>query len=184
MRALSFFKLPSVFLLFAFLCIEGNISTAIALASAPSSASVRERILMDASWRFALGNAADPHKDFDFATIPFFFAKAGYGDGPASPKFDDRAWRVVNLPHDWAVELPFDPRGDGNHGSKAIGRNFPENSVGWYRKSFTIPKEDEGRRIGIDFDGVYRDAQVWVNGFYMGTEPSGYTSVHYDIRII
>jgi hypothetical protein len=140
-------------------------------------ANVRERIPMDAGWHFALGNAADQHKDFDFATIPFFFAKAGYGDGPASPKFDDRTWRVVNLPHDWAVELPFDRRGDGNHGSKAIGRNFPENSVGWYRKSFTIPAEDLGRRIGIDFDGVYRDSQVWVNGFYLGTEPSGYSKL-------
>jgi beta-galactosidase len=136
---------------------------------------------MDAGWRFALGNAADRRQDFDFATIPFFFAKAGYGDGPASPKFDDRTWRTVDLPHDWAVELPFDRRGDGNHGSKAIGRNFPENSVGWYRMSFTIPGEDLGRRIGIDFDGVYRDSQVWVNGFYLGTEPSGYTSFHYDM---
>jgi len=136
---------------------------------------------MDAGWRFALGNAADQHKDFDFATATFFFAKAGNGDGPASPRFDDRTWRSVDLPHDWAVELPFDQRGDGNHGSKAIGRNFPENSIGWYRKSFTIAKEDLGRRIGIDFDGVYRDAQVWVNGFYLGTEPSGYTSFHFDM---
>ena len=136
---------------------------------------------MDAEWRFALGNAANQHKDFDFATVPFFLAKAGYGDGPASPRFDDRTWRSVDLPHDWAVELPFDQRGDGNHGSKAIGRNFPENSIGWYRKSFTVAKEDLGRRIGIDFDGVYHDAQVWVNGFYLGTEPSGYTSFHFDM---
>jgi beta-galactosidase len=142
---------------------------------------IREKTLMDSGWHFALGNATDQHKDFDFATVPFFFAKAGYGDGPASPNFDDRTWRTVDLPHDWAVELPFDQRGDGNHGSKAIGRNFPENSVGWYRKSFTIPAEDMGRRIGIDFDGVYRDAQVWVNGFYLGAEPSGYTDFHYDI---
>jgi beta-galactosidase len=152
-----------------------------AQASPSVAANPRERILMDAGWRFALGNAADQHKDFDFATVPFFFAKAGYGDGPASPRFDDRTWRSVDLPHDWAVELPFDQRGDGNHGSKAIGRNFPENSIGWYRKSFTVAKEDLGRRIGIDFDGVYRDAQVWVNGFYLGTEPSGYTSFHFDM---
>jgi beta-galactosidase len=177
----SSFKFLSVPLFVAFLFMQSGISTAVAQFAASSPASVRERILMDASWRFALGNAVDQHKDFDFATIPFFFGKAGYGDGPASPKFDDRTWRVVDLPHDWAVELPFDSRGDGNHGSKAIGRNFPENSVGWYRKGFTIPKQDLGRRIGIDFDGVYRDAQVWVNGFYIGTEPSGYTSFHYDI---
>ena len=149
--------------------------------SVPSnSANVRERILMDADWRFALGDADGQRKDFDFATVPFFFAKAGYGDGPASPKFDDRTWRTVDLPHDWAVELPFDRRGDGNHGSKAIGHNFPQNSIGWYRKTFTIPKADLGRRISIEFDGVYRDSQVWLNGFYLGTEHSGYSSFHYD----
>ena len=142
---------------------------------------VRERIPMDAGWRFALGNARDPQKDFDFAQVPFFIAKAGYGDGPASSNFDDQGWRMVDLPHDWAVELPFDRRGNGNHGSKAIGVNFPQNSVGWYRKSFTIPKEDWGRRIGIDFEGVYRHSQVWVNGFYLGTEDSGYSSFHYDL---
>jgi beta-galactosidase len=181
MRTRFFLKLVSAFALFGFCSAQGNITPALAQSAVPAHVNVRERILMDASWRFALGNAADQHKDFDFATIPFFFAKAGYGDGPASPRFDDRTWRIVDLPHDWAVELPFDSRGDGNHGSKAIGRNFPENSVGWYRKSFIIPKEDLGRCIDIDFDGVYRDAQVWVNGFYMGTEPSGYASFHYDI---
>ncbi len=142
---------------------------------------VREKVLLDSGWRFALGNADNQQKDFDFATVLFFFSKAGYGDGPASPRFDDRTWRTVDLPHDWAVELPFDERGDGNHGSKAIGRNFPQNSVGWYRKTFTIPREDLGRRISIVFDGVYRDSQVWVNGFYLGTEPSGYSSFHYDM---
>jgi beta-galactosidase len=145
------------------------------------SAAPRQRLLMDRGWRFALGDAADAHKDFDYATIPFFFAKAGYGDGPASPNFDDRTWRVVNLPHDWAVELPFDARGDGNHGSKAIGRNFPQNSVGWYRKTFDVPKEAEGRRMEVDFEGVYRDAEVWLNGFYLGNEHSGYDSFHYDV---
>jgi beta-galactosidase len=141
----------------------------------------RQRIPMDSGWRFALGHATDSHKDFDYATAPFFFGKAGYGDGPASPRFDDRTWRIVDLPHDWAVELPFDVKGSANHGSKAIGINFPENSVGWYRKTFTIPASDRGRRIGIEFDGVYRDSVVWLNGFYLGTEHSGYSSFHYDL---
>lgn len=141
----------------------------------------RESIRMDAGWRFALGHAYDTHKDFDYSTVPFFFAKAGYGDGPASPKFDDRTWRLLDLPHDWAVELPFDQRGTENHGSKAIGLNFPENSVGWYRKTFNVPKEDLGKRIEIEFDGVYRDSAIWVNGFQLGVEPSGYSSFHYDM---
>ena len=136
---------------------------------------------MDSGWQFAFGHACDQHKDFDYATLLFSFAKAGRGDGPASPSFDDRTWRTLDLPHDWAVELPFEVKGDGNHGSKAIGRYFPENSGGWYRKTFTIPKEDAGRRIAIDFDGVYRDSVVWLNGFYLGTERSGYSSFHYDL---
>jgi len=142
----------------------------------------RERISMDAEWRFALGHAYDAEKDFNHGTAYFsYFAKAGYGDGAASENFDDRAWRVLHLPHDWAVELPFDSAGGHSHGYRAIGRNFPENSVGWYRKKFFIPQSDLGRRIVVEFDGVQRNASLWVNGFYLGTEHSGYSSFQYDI---
>jgi beta-galactosidase len=164
-----------------FLCIAACDTQGQTQSVGTGAAAHRERLSMDSGWRFALGHAYDNHRDFDYATVPFFFAKAGYGDGPTSPRFDDRTWRMVDLPHDWAVELPFDQRGDGNHGSKAIGRNFPENSIGWYRKTFTIPAGDFGYRIGVDFDGVYRDSVVWVNGFYLGTEHSGYSSFHYDL---
>jgi beta-galactosidase len=143
---------------------------------------VREKLLMDSGWRFALGNACDAQKDFGTGTGYFsYFAKAGYGDGAASPGFDDRAWRILDLPHDWCAELPFDKRGSFSHGYKAIGRNFPENSVGWYRKKFFIPQSGLGKRISIDFDGVFRNSIVWVNGFYLGTEHSGYTGFSYDI---
>lgn len=145
------------------------------------SAEPRERINIDDDWSFALGHAYDAARDFNYATVPFFFAKAGYGDGPASARYDDRAWRRVNLPHDWAVELPFDRRGDGNHGSRAIGRNFPENSVGWYRKVLTFTEADIGRRISVEFDGVYRDSEVWFNGHYLGNEHSGYSGFRYDL---
>jgi beta-galactosidase len=144
----------------------------------------RERLLMDIGWHFALGHATDPAKDFDPspASNTFsYFAKAGDGLGAAARDFDDHTWRMVDLPHDWAVELPFDGRGSGSHGYKALGRNFPENSVGWYRKSFTIPKSDLGRKISVEFDGVFRDSIVWVNGFYLGRESSGYTSFSYDL---
>jgi beta-galactosidase len=141
----------------------------------------RERINIDQGWRFAYGHAGDARKDFGHGLRPFFFAKAGYGDGPASADFSDAAWRKVDLPHDWAVELPFDARGDTNHGSRAIGRNFPENSVGWYRKVVHLPEADRGRRIALEFDGVYRNSVVWVNGHYIGTEPSGYSGFRYDI---
>jgi len=142
---------------------------------------VRERVRIDDGWRFAFGHAADPAKDFRHGTRPFFGAKAGYGDGPAAMTFDDRAWRLLDVPHDWAVELPFDARGSTNHGSKAIGRSFPENSVGWYRRELAIPASDQGRRLSLEFDGVFRDSVVWVNGHFMGREASGYSSFRYDI---
>lgn len=137
----------------------------------------RERLLMDANWRFAPGHATDVTKDFDHATGQFsYLAKTGSGSGASAPKFDDSGWRELNLPHDWAVELPFDGRGSNSHGYKAIGRNFPENSVGWYRKTFTIPATDLGKRISVEFDGVFRDSIVWINGHYLGREESGYSS--------
>jgi beta-galactosidase len=165
--------------------VVASAAPALAQTTEQSGASAnRERLLMDMGWRFALGHATDPAKDFDPspATNNFsYFAKAGDGLGAAARDFDDRSWRAVDLPHDWAVELPFDGRGSGSHGYKALGRNFPENSVGWYRKSFNIPTSDLGKKISVEFDGVFRDSIVWVNGFYLGREPSGYTSFKYDI---
>jgi len=153
-----------------------------ALRAAPSDASPRERTSFDASWRFAFGHPFDPAKDFNHGTVYFsYFTKAGYGDGPADPKFDVSAWREIDLPHDWAVEAPFDGKGGHSHGYKAIGRNFPERSVGWYRKTFEIPASDLGRRVALEFDGIHRDSLVWVNGFFLGRQHSGSTSFRYDI---
>jgi beta-galactosidase len=143
---------------------------------------VRERVLFDAGWRFALGHPSDPARDFGHATGYFsYLAKTGFGDGPAAPAFDDRGWRRLDLPHDWAVEMPFDGRASHSHGYRAVGPRFPDTSVGWYRRSFQIPNEDLGRRIRIEFDGVYRAARVFVNGFFVGEEPSGYLPASYDI---
>ncbi len=142
----------------------------------------RERISLDRGFHFALGHAADPARDFGHGTSYFSdLAKAGYGDGPADPNFDDRGFRAVDLPHDWAVELPFDAKASHSHGYKALGRGFPENSVGWYRRELEISKADRGRRIALELDGVFRDSRVWVNGFLVGREPSGYASVQYDV---
>ncbi|MGC4102811.1 beta-galactosidase GalA [Ferruginibacter sp.] len=150
--------------------------------TAAFSQTAREHLLMDFNWRFAFGHPYDAKKDFDNGTGYFsYFAKAAYGDGAAAKDFDDRSWRKLNLPHDWAVELPFDKTASLSHGFKTVGRNFPNTSVGWYRKTFTIPKTDEGKKISIAFDGVFRNSIVWVNGFYLGTEPSGYTGFEYNI---
>lgn len=142
----------------------------------------RERISIDNQWAFALGHATDPAQDFNHGTGYFsYIAKTGFGDGPAALNFDDRAWRRVNLPHDWAVEMPFDGRASASHGSKAVGPRFPENSVGWYRHSFFIPQTDLGRRIRVEFDGIQRDARVFVNGFLVGEELNGNVSQSYDV---
>ena len=72
-------------------------------------------------------------------------------------------------------------KGGHSHGYKALGRAFPENSVGWYRRELEIPEADRGRRIALEFDGVFRDASVFVNGFLVGHEPSGYASFQIDV---
>jgi beta-galactosidase len=163
------------------LCL-GLALTGVMRVQAGDSPSARERSSFDAGWRFAFGHPFDPARDFNHGTGYFsYFAKAGYGDGPAAAKFDDAAWRVLDLPHDWAVEAPFSPAGSPSHGFKAIGRNFPDASVGWYRKTFDVPASDLGRRISVEFDGVFRDSVVWINGFYLGRQSSGYTGFRYDL---
>lgn len=148
----------------------------------PGEAEKRQRLLMDGGWQFSFGHPFDKERDFEHGTSYFsYLAKAGYGDGPAAAKFDDRGWRKLDLPHDWAVEQDFSPLASFSHGFKAIGAKFPERTIGWYRKTITIPATDLGRKISIDFDGVFRHSSVWVNGHYLGTEASGYNSFHYDI---
>ena len=142
----------------------------------------REHQLMDLGWRFAFGHATDFAKDFETSTGYFtYLAKAGYGDGAASVQFKDSTWREVDLPHDCAVELPFSGSASHSHGYKTIGWKYPETSVGWYRKKFDIQASDLGRKINIQFDGIHRNSTVWVNGFYVGNEKSGYASSVYDI---
>ena len=148
----------------------------------------RERILLDEGWLFAFGNAASPEKDFGCGTEYFnYLTKAAsvHNEGPYSLKFDEKKWgkewKRVDLPHDWAVDLPFSPEASHSHGYKTIGHKYPETSVGWYRKFITVPASDKGRHLYLQFDGIFRDARVWVNGFYLGHEPSGYATQIYDI---
>lgn len=142
----------------------------------------RERTSIDDNWRFALGHATDVTKDFNHGTGYFsYLAKTGFGDGPAAANFDDRSWRLVNIPHDWAVEMPFDARASHSHGYKAVGPGFPQNSVGWYRRHFSVPASDLGRRIRVEFDGIQRSSRVFVNGFLVGEEIYGNLSQSYDI---
>lgn len=143
----------------------------------------RERLLLDRNWRFALGDANDPKKDFGFGELARerTFAKSGH-IAQATAKFDDSAWRKVELPHDWAVELPFiATKPAPEQGGRPLGREFPETSIGWYRRSFSLAAEDAGKRIALEFDGIYRDAAVFLNGHYLTTNFSGYAPFQLDV---
>ncbi len=144
----------------------------------------RERINFDDNWQFAFGNASDPVKDFGCGTEYFnYLTKAAsiHNEGPYVMKFDASGWKTVDLPHDWVVDLGFAKEASHSHGYKKVGYKYPETSVGWYRKVFEIPAEDYGKHIWLQFDGIFRNSQVWVNGFYLGHEPSGYATNTYDI---
>ena len=146
--------------------------------------SVREAIRLDEGWKFALGHAADPQKDFGCGTEYFnYLTKANsiHNEGPYSPKFDDKDWQAVRVPHDWVTTLPYASEASHSHGYKTVGYKYPETSVGWYRKMINIPSEDLGKHISLQFDGIFRNAQVWFNGFWMGVEPSGYATQVYDV---
>jgi beta-galactosidase len=142
------------------------------LTAVAAEANPRERLLADFGWRFHLGGEWGVGHDM---------SKAGSGYGPASLDFSDASWRRVDLPHDWAVELPFDRKAAASHGFKPIGEGFPQTSVAWYRRAFELPKTDTGRRIWLEFDGVFRDSVVFVNGWFVGRHESGYGSFRYDI---
>jgi beta-galactosidase len=149
----------------------------------------RERLLFDFGWRFHLGHANDPAQDFNFGASGETFAKSGNGlvggrgaGDITRANFDDSAWQKVDLPHDWAVELPFEnDRSLVAHGCHPLGRKYPATSIGWYRRVFTIPPTDLGRRIALEFDGVYRDSTVILNGHYMGKNFSGYAPFRYEV---
>jgi beta-galactosidase len=150
-------------------------------AAALAAASPREQLLFDFGWRFQFGHGSDPARDLGFGMGQGDFAKTGEFDF-AKAKFDDSKWRALNLPHDWAVELPFVRDEEQNsHGFKPLGRRYPETSVGWYRRAFEIPSSDLGRRITVEFDGAFRDAIVFVNGCFIGRNNNGYAPFQFDL---
>lgn len=113
--------------------------------------------------------------------------------GAENPSFDDSKWRLLDLPHDWSIEDlpatadtfpavdppmtgPFTPASPGN-----ISTGFVLGGTGWYRKAFILHEKDIGNNIQVRFDGVYMNADLWINGFHLGNHPYGYTSFFYDI---
>ncbi len=163
--------------------LTGFLLAALFCTSHPALAQ-RQKINFDNDWKFHFGHAANPEKDFNYSIATIFSKSGGAARTAIDPRFKDSAWRTLNLPHDWAVELPFvnvvnfDVE---SHGYKPVGGLFPETSIGWYRKHFTIARADSGQRFQVQFDGIFRDANIWVNGFYLGNNKSGYVGIAYDI---
>jgi beta-galactosidase len=155
------------FTLLAALAAGFTATRALALDASP-----RERLLLDFGWRFHLGN--------DWGA-GYGLAKAGTAYGPGIPSYSDASWRKVDLPHDWVIELPFDPAADESHGYKPVGEGFPQNSIGWYRRTFDLPAADAGKRLWLEFDGVYRDATIIVNGWFVAHHEGGYNGFRCDI---
>ena len=112
------------------------------------------RQLFTQDWKFHLGNIA----------------------GAQSADFNDADWRTLNLPHDWSIELPFDSTSPTGTGGGAL-----RGGLGWYRKTFIIPASGKNKKIFIDFDGVYMNSEVFINGHSLGIRPNGYISFRYDL---
>lgn len=93
-----------------------------------------------------------------------------------SENLNDASWRKLNLPHDWSIELPFDSTSPTGTGGGAL-----RGGLGWYRKTFTVPSSLKGKKIFIDFDGVYMNSEVFINGHSLGVRPNGYISFRYDL---
>ena len=151
--------------------------------TAPLTASDRERLLLDFGWRFHLGHADDPSKDFGLGSgSTGDFQKTGNFLPATNPAFDDGDWTPVDLPHDWAIDLPFtnDPA-LASKGFYPLGRTYPATSVGWYRRVFDLSASDAGKRISLEFDGAYRETLVALNGFYIGQHSGGYDPFSFDV---
>src|SRR4051812_45284430 len=117
-------------------------------------------VLIDKDWKFWLGN------------VP----------GAESRDFDDSKWRTLDLPHDWSIEdLPGKQSPFDSSAISQVSGGFTTGGVGWYRKNIFIPQEKSGKIFRIQFDGVYMNADVWINGVHLGNHPYGYTSFWYDI---
>lgn len=143
----------------------------------------RERLLLDFGWRFHFGNTDDPAKDFEFGSgRTGNFQKTGNFLPAGAMAFDDGDWRSVDLPHDWAIELPFtNDLALASKGYYPLGRTYPATSVGWYRRVFDLPAADAKKRLTLEFDGAYRETMVVFNGFYIGTHSGGYDPFQFDV---
>lgn len=172
-------------------------------------ANARERISLDSGWRFQWGDPPDVTTNVTYYPeisdlakldsneigtgtntetymesnrVDIFGTHAGENVSFVETNYDDSGWRQLNLPHDWAVELPFNSSADGGHGYKPVGSpQFGTNNIGWYRRTFTLPSNYADQSLWLEFDGVYRNCLVWFNGHIIGRNVSGYESFYFDV---
>ena len=114
--------------------------------------------------------SARANLDFDF---DWCFSKGNFATA-MMPDFDDSTWRIVNLPHDWSIEGPFSAE-------YSSGNGYAPGGIGWYRKHFKLDAVNKGKLIEIEFDGIYNNSEVWINGLFLGKRPYGYSSFRYDL---
>ena len=167
-----------------FLLLRNKSALIISFLFAMTSGMAQEKISLDEDWKFHFGHAANVEKDFDYSKIALLHKSNVYATTIVHPKFVDSTWQKINIPHDWAVELPFVKSEQvemDSHGYKPVGGAYPETSIGWYRKHFSVDKSKSNKRFELQFDGIYRNAEIWINGFYVGTNFSGYVGNSYDV---
>jgi beta-galactosidase len=114
----------------------------------------QKRVSFNQDWRFQLGEVGNG-QDADL---------------------NDAQWRQLNLPHDWSIEGEFSEKNPAGTGGGAL-----PGGIGWYRKTFTMPATTRGKLVFIEFDGVYRNSEVWINGHYLGKRPYGYSTFEYEL---
>jgi beta-galactosidase len=136
------------------LALAAALVTTVATAAGPDTRSSRLVENFNHGWRFSLGCI----------------------EGASAIAFDDNSWRVLDVPHDWSIEGEFRKSNPATAGGGAL-----PGGVGWYRKVFTLPASASGRLVSVEFDGVYCNSEVWINGHYLGKRPNGYISYRLDL---
>jgi beta-galactosidase len=167
-----------------FLLLRNKFALIIFFLFAITSVIAQEKISLDEDWKFHFGHAANVEKDFDYSKTALLHKSNVYATTIVHPKFIDSTWQKIDIPHDWVVELPFVKSEQvemDSHGYKPVGGAYPETSIGWYRKHFSVDKSKSNKRFELQFDGIYRNAEIWLNGFYVGTNFSGYVGNSYDV---
>jgi beta-galactosidase len=153
------------------LASPGHTSLGQTTGAAPSPS--RETLSLDQGWRFHLGDI--PHTAFKANSDEAEGgAKGASAWGAAAPKYDDKAWKVLDLPHDWVIEQPFDQRAIKNQGYRQRG-------IGWYRRQFALDPADWGKHFELRFDGVSTHCTVWFNGWPVARNWDGYSSFYVDV---